>query len=90
MSLVLPPASIVEVELAVQGMTCGACAAKIQKELNEINGVEAAVNYATESAMVAFDGESVSEATVIKAIEHAGYSARVMDCLLYTSPSPRD
>ena len=79
MSLVLPPASIVEVELAVQGMTCGACAAKIQKELNEITGVEAAVNYATESAMVAFDGESVSEATVIKAIEHAGYSARVMD-----------
>jgi Cu+-exporting ATPase len=79
MSLVLPPVSIVEVELAVQGMTCGACAAKIQKELNEISGVEAAVNYATESAMVAFDGDSVSEATVIKAIEHAGYSARVMD-----------
>ena len=79
MSVVLPPASIVEVELAVKGMTCGACAAKIQKELNEIPGIEAAVNYATESAMVAFDGDSVSEATVIKAIEHAGYSARVMD-----------
>ena len=79
MSVVLPPASIVEVELAVQGMTCGACAAKIQKELNEIPGIEAAVNYATESAMVAFDGDSVSETTVIKAIEHAGYSARVMD-----------
>ena len=75
----LPPASIVEVELSVQGMTCGACAAKIQKELNEIPGIEAAVNYATESAMVAFDRDSVSEATVIKAIEHAGYSARVMD-----------
>jgi Cu+-exporting ATPase len=79
MGVVLPPASIVAVELAVQGMTCGACAAKIQKELNEIPGIEAAVNYATESAMVAFDGDSVSEATVIKAIEHAGYSARVMD-----------
>jgi Cu+-exporting ATPase len=79
MSVVLPPASIVEVELAVQGMTCGACAAKIQKELNEIPGIEAAVNYATETAMVAFDGDSISEATVIKAIEHAGYSARVMD-----------
>jgi len=79
MSVVLPPASIVEVELAVQGMTCGACAAKIEKELNEITGVEAAVNYATETAMVAFDGDSVSEASVIKAIEHAGYSARAMD-----------
>jgi Cu+-exporting ATPase len=79
MSVVLPPASIIEVELAVQGMTCGGCAAKIQKELNEIPGIEAAVNYATETAMVAFDGDSVSEAAVIKAIEHAGYSARVMD-----------
>ena len=79
MSVVLPPASIIEVELAVQGMTCGACAAKIQRELNEIPGIEAAVNYATETAMVAFDGDSVSETTVIKAIEHAGYSARVMD-----------
>jgi len=79
MSVVLPPASIIEVELAVQGMTCGACAAKIEKELNEITGVEAAVNYATETAMVAFDGASISEAIVIKAIEHAGYSARVMD-----------
>ena len=76
---VVSPASIVEVELAVQGMTCGACAAKIQKELNEIPGVEAAVNYATESAMVAFDGDSISEATVIAAIEHAGYGARAMD-----------
>jgi Cu+-exporting ATPase len=79
MSVVLPPASIIEVELAVQGMTCGACAAKIEKELNEIPGIEAAVNYATETAMVAFDGDSVSEAAVIKEIEHAGYSARVMD-----------
>ena len=45
MSVVVPPASIVEVELAVQGMTCGACAAKIEKELNHIPGIEAAVNY---------------------------------------------
>jgi Cu+-exporting ATPase len=79
MSVVLPPASIVEVELAVQGMTCGACAAKIQKELNEITGVEAAVNYATESAMVAFDGAAMTQASVISAVERIGYSARVMD-----------
>ena len=79
MSLVLPPVSIVEVELAVQGMTCGACAAKIQKELNEIPGIEAAVNYATESAMVAFDADVMSQAAVISAVERIGYSARVMD-----------
>jgi P-type Cu+ transporter len=45
-SVVIPPASIIEVELAVQGMTCGACAARIEKKLNEMDGVEAAVNYA--------------------------------------------
>ena len=79
MSVVLPPASIIEVELAVQGMTCGACAAKIEKELNEITGVEAAVNYATETAMVAFDADAMTQAGVISAVERIGYSARVMD-----------
>jgi cation transport ATPase len=79
MSLVLPPVSIVEVELAVQGMTCGACAAKIEKELNEITGIEAAVNYATETAMVAFDADVMTQAAVISAVERIGYSARVMD-----------
>ena len=79
MSVVLPPASIIEVELAVQGITCGACAAKIEKELNEITGVEAAVNYATETAMVAFDADAITQASVISAVERIGYSARVMD-----------
>ena len=79
MSVVVPPESIVEVELALQGMTCGACAARIEKTLNGIDGVEAAVNYATESAMVAFDGTSVEQATLIKAVVDAGYGARVVD-----------
>jgi Cu+-exporting ATPase len=73
------PTTIVEVEFAVQGMTCGACAAKIEKELNGLIGVEAAVNYATESAMVAFDSTAVTQDAVVAAIEHAGYEARVMD-----------
>ncbi len=79
MSVVVPPVSIVEVELAVQGMTCGACAAKIEKELNHIPGIEAAVNYATETAMVAYDGDSVSQSAVISAITKIGYSAHVLD-----------
>ena len=79
MSVVVPPASIVEVELAVQGMTCGACAAKIEKELNHIPGIEAAVNYATETAMVAYDGDTVTESAVLSAITKIGYSAHVLD-----------
>ena len=79
MSVVVPPESIVEVELALQGMTCGACAARIEKKLNGIDGVEAAVNYATESAMVAFDGTSVEQSALIQAVIDAGYGARVVD-----------
>jgi Cu+-exporting ATPase len=78
-SVVIPSASIVEVELAVQGMTCGACAARIEKKLNEMDGVEAAVNYATETAMVAFDGSTLTEALMIEAVESAGYGARKVD-----------
>lgn len=79
MSVVVPPESIVEVELAVQGMTCAACAARIEKKLNGIDGVEAAVNYATESAMVAYDGTSLEQSVLIQAVVDAGYGARVVD-----------
>ena len=79
MSVVVPPESIVEVELAVQGMTCAACAARIEKKLNGIDGVEAAVNYATESAMVAYDGTSLETSALIQAVIDAGYDARVVD-----------
>jgi Cu+-exporting ATPase len=79
MTVVVPPENIIEVELAVQGMTCAACAARIEKTLNEISGVEAAVNYATETAMVAFDGESQSQEAVLAAISRIGYSAHAVD-----------
>ena len=82
MSAIAPQAGslpIQEVELTLSGMTCAACAARIEKTLNAIDGVEAAVNYATESAMVAFTGANVSEETLIKAVSSAGYGARVMD-----------
>ena len=79
MTVVVPPENIIEVELAVQGMTCAACAARIEKTLNEISGVDAAVNYATETAMVAFDGESQSQEVVLAAISRIGYSAHAVD-----------
>jgi len=78
MTVVVPPENIIEVELAVQGMTCAACAARIEKTLNEISGVEAAVNYATETAMVAFDGETQSQEVVLAAISRIGYSAHAV------------
>jgi cation transport ATPase len=42
------------VELAIGGMTCASCAARIEKKLNRLDGVTATVNYATEKAKVSF------------------------------------
>jgi len=66
-----------EVELSLHGMTCGACAARIEKELNDLQGVHAAVNYATESAMVVFDPAFASSTSVIDAVKSIGYDADV-------------
>ncbi|WP_316316823.1 heavy metal-associated domain-containing protein, partial [Clavibacter michiganensis] len=45
-----------EVELAIGGMTCASCAARIEKKLNRMEGVTATVNYATEKAKVSYAG----------------------------------
>ena len=79
MTSTVPPDSIIELELAVQGMTCGACAARIEKTLNDVDGIEAAVNYATETAMVAFDPARTTREHVLNAISGIGYSARPVD-----------
>ena len=66
------------IELAVSGMTCGACAARIQDHLNEIEGVQAAVNYATETATIhLLRGIPVEE--LISAVGEIGYGAEVRD-----------
>jgi hypothetical protein len=43
------------VDLPIEGMTCAACAARIEKQLNKLPGVSAAVNFASERARVEFD-----------------------------------
>ncbi|MFG2926489.1 heavy metal translocating P-type ATPase [Streptomyces sp. NPDC048305] len=63
------------VELAIGGMTCASCAARIEKKLNRIDGVEASVNYATEKARVAYSGD-VSIDELIATVEATGYTAR--------------
>ena len=78
MDIVTPHEKIVEVELSLQGMTCAACANRIEKSLNKMDGVEAAVNYATETAMVAFDGSSIDTDALIATVVKAGYGAEVI------------
>ncbi|MGD9607284.1 MAG: heavy metal translocating P-type ATPase, partial [Leucobacter sp.] len=62
------------VELEIGGMTCASCAARIEKRLGKLDGVEASVNYATEKARVTAP-ESIDSQTLIETVEQAGYTA---------------
>ena len=64
------------VQLELEGMTCAACAARIERKLNKLDGVEASVNYATEQAAVRYDAGRVAVADLVQAVEAAGYHAR--------------
>ncbi|MBP0449861.1 copper-translocating P-type ATPase [Kitasatospora sp. RG8] len=64
------------VELSIGGMTCASCAARIEKKLNRMDGVQASVNYATEKARVDF-GPGVGVADLIATIENTGYTAEL-------------
>ncbi|MFF5369585.1 heavy metal translocating P-type ATPase [Streptomyces sp. NPDC013187] len=64
-----------EIELAIGGMTCASCAARVEKKLNRMDGVTATVNYATEKAKVSYSGD-VSVGDLIATVEATGYTAR--------------
>ncbi|MFI0241574.1 heavy metal translocating P-type ATPase [Streptomyces sp. NPDC016845] len=64
-----------QAELVIGGMTCASCAARIEKKLNRMDGVEATVNYATEKARVTVDGD-VQVADLIATVEATGYTAQ--------------
>ncbi|HXT34002.1 MAG TPA: heavy metal translocating P-type ATPase [Chloroflexota bacterium] len=68
-----PPA---QAELAIGGMTCASCVARIERKLGKLAGVQSAsVNLATERASVAYDPAQVSPAQLISTVEAAGYGA---------------
>jgi Cu+-exporting ATPase len=63
------------VELPITGMTCASCANRIERKLNDLDGVTASVNYATEKATVDYDPAAVDRRELIAAVEAAGYQA---------------
>ena len=64
-----------QVELELEGMTCAACATRIEKLLNKLDGVEASVNFAAEKARIAVAPGAASVAQLIAAVNKAGYGA---------------
>lgn len=66
-------------ELAVEGMTCAACAARVKKSLDRVGGVRtAAVNLAAERAVIEHD-QAVLPASLVAAVASAGYAARTIE-----------
>src|SRR6266568_1812117 len=64
-----------EIRLDLDGMTCASCAARVERKLNKLEGVDATVNFATEQATVHCDTEVPVE-RLVAAVESAGYGAR--------------
>ncbi|HEX6235710.1 MAG TPA: heavy metal translocating P-type ATPase, partial [Acidimicrobiales bacterium] len=73
----LSPAAPAHVDLPVTGMTCASCAARIERKLNRVDGVEAAVNYATGRASVDYDATAVSPDDLVDVVRELGYDATV-------------
>jgi Cu+-exporting ATPase len=65
------------IDLGLTGMTCAACAARIEKALNRLPGVAANVNFATETASVGFDPAQASPDQLLAAVTRAGYGASI-------------
>ncbi|KAB7705547.1 heavy metal translocating P-type ATPase [Bacillus aerolatus] len=62
-------------EFNITGMTCAACATRIEKRLNKLEGVnQASVNFAVETALVEFNRGEVSVTNMKEAIDKLGYS----------------
>jgi P-type Cu+ transporter len=72
---------VATVDLAVEGMTCASCVARVEKRLGRLPGVTATVNLPLESAHVEIrvpdDGTAADEAALVEAVRKAGYDARV-------------
>ena len=64
------------VDFDIVGMTCAACATRIEKGLNKLDGVKASVNLALETAHVEYNPSVVVTADMIKKVEQLGYKAK--------------
>ena len=76
-----------QIVLDLEGMTCASCASRIERGLNELDGVQASVNLATEKAAIRYDESSLGIDELVQAVEFAGYRASVTG---ESDAAPRD
>src|SRR3954466_10705054 len=64
------------VDLPITGITCASCAARVERQLNKVDGVQATVNFATETAAVDYDARTEPD-ELLAAVRAAGYEAQL-------------
>ena len=73
-------ASLQDVSLFVEGMTCAACVASVERAVKKVEGVKGvSVNLATKKASITFDDEITGLADINQAIKHAGYTPKTIE-----------
>ena len=70
-----PAVDLVQVDLGVTGMTCTSCSGRVERKLNKLDGVDATVSYATETASISYDPDKVDPDELIATVKDAGYDA---------------
>ena len=65
-------------DLGVMGMTCTSCSSRVQRKLNKVAGVDATVNFSTETAAVDFDPSLTDPDALMQVVRDAGYEAFVV------------
>ncbi len=72
----------------ITGMTCSACAARVERAMKKLDGVnEAAVNFAAEKLYITYNEENLSEDSIVSAIKKAGYDIAAPDAKPEKTPS---
>ena len=77
-----------QLELPIAGMTCAGCASRVERKLNELEGVRASVNFATERATIEVLDASIAPERLVEAVESAGYGARLPGAERSAAPEP--
>ncbi len=62
-----------KIDIPIEGMTCASCANRVEKSLNELDGVDATVNFAMKRATVNYDDVKASTDDLAQAVEKTGY-----------------
>ena len=82
-----------ELNIRVTGMTCASCVASVESIVSNLEGIDSVrVNLPLEKATIRWSKGANEDLEVVRdAISKGGFgSEEYIDCLLYTSPSPRD